>query len=982
MPLQRKTIILAFFFLFALTSIRAQKEGSVWYFGHNAGLDFNFTPPKVLTNGAINTYEGCATVCNKFGQLLFYTDGIKVYDKTHAQMPNGDSLTGDLSSTQSGIIVQNPDTPHVFYVFTTGAGKKFAYSVVDTSLNGGKGDVRLKNVQLLTLSGEKLTAIKHKNGRDTWVLTHQTSNNSFFAYLVTKTGVNSTAVVSSTGLSQSALAIGYLKASPDGKKLAAAEFFGRFIELFDFNNATGVVSNAETLTLPSLPFYGVEFSASGRYLYVTAITTNPSQLFQFDLKAGSLSDIVASKYSVNFSSPSGALQLATDGKIYMANFGKDSLGVINYPEKPGATCDFIPHYLSVAPRVSAWGLPSFNQSFFFEPEIDIAVSAPECNRLEFDFEVIGDTKDILSYQWDFGDGTQDTGKNITKVYHKHGIYNIKVIVETGGNTLFTDTLYREIKTMADPAPGFAIVSREACVKNNKLVLADTTRYFNNSKKTTLSWIFSDSLNTVYTDSIVTKHFKHYGKYTVKIISVSDEGCADSTEETIVINPSAQAVFFHYPKLCFNDNLFTPGQLSSVDTPGKITGYWWDFGDGTYSTASHPVKKYTDTGTFPMRMAALDTNGCNDTVSLNYTIFPSPSVSFTVADVCYPDTVKFINTTTFANGGTVTGHNWDFDDGETFTGLQKNKLYSDTGMRTVSLITKLSNGCSDTFSKTVYVKPRPKAAFHHTVPCTHKNILFSDKTKPALTGVNTWHAGDGRKYTSTGDTTFSYSTPGNYRVKLLVTSNNGCADSASKTICVNPKPTVDFGIDNPEQCFKGNNFKLNSVATTTEGRISHYEWMLDSALISNQPFTSVAVGTTGTHSVSLKVATDSSCSDSVTKPILVHPRADMQIGINDTSQCEKDNYFVFNNSSSISSGSVSYRWIFSTRDTFNLDIAPPVKFNVNGRYQMQVIATSDKGCRDTSIHFLSVNFNPEVDFTTESVCVNDSAFFENTSLYSG
>src|SRR6185503_9676016 len=81
----------------------AQKEANVWYFGTNAGVDFNSGAPVAITNGKLNTNEGCATIADKStGQLLFYTDGITVYDRTHAIMSNGTGLKGNASSTQSG----------------------------------------------------------------------------------------------------------------------------------------------------------------------------------------------------------------------------------------------------------------------------------------------------------------------------------------------------------------------------------------------------------------------------------------------------------------------------------------------------------------------------------------------------------------------------------------------------------------------------------------------------------------------------------------------------------------------------------------------------------------------------------------------------------------------------------------------------------------------------------------------------------------
>ena len=99
-----KHILTVFIFLIVI-GIHSQNETKKWYFGNQAGLDFMTSPPTILTNGVINTVEGCATISDAAGNLLFYTDGITVYNKNHVVMANGTGLNGNSSSTQSAIII-------------------------------------------------------------------------------------------------------------------------------------------------------------------------------------------------------------------------------------------------------------------------------------------------------------------------------------------------------------------------------------------------------------------------------------------------------------------------------------------------------------------------------------------------------------------------------------------------------------------------------------------------------------------------------------------------------------------------------------------------------------------------------------------------------------------------------------------------------------------------------------------------------------
>src|SRR6218665_366331 len=159
-----KRILLSvlFIFLFFSQLLFSQGEANIWYFGAHAGLDFNSGSPVALPGSAILTTEGCATISNSAGNLLFYTDGIKVWNRLQAVMPNGTGLTGDPSSTQSGIIVPKPGSSTVYYVFTVddiGGPNGLRYSEVDMSLAGGLGDVvaATKNKAPVTPLAEKIT---------------------------------------------------------------------------------------------------------------------------------------------------------------------------------------------------------------------------------------------------------------------------------------------------------------------------------------------------------------------------------------------------------------------------------------------------------------------------------------------------------------------------------------------------------------------------------------------------------------------------------------------------------------------------------------------------------------------------------------------------------------------------------------------------------------------------------------------------------
>ncbi|MBO0322014.1 T9SS type B sorting domain-containing protein [Muricauda sp. CAU 1633] len=391
-----KHLFFGFFSLFSL-SLFAQGETSNWYFGNGAGLKFKDDGTVVaLTDGKLNTFEGCTTISDTTGNLLFYTDGIVVYDRNHNIMQNGTGLYGDPSSTQSAIIVQKPEDPTIFYIFTmdtiTFEGDPdwgFNYSVVDITLNGGNGAVIQKNINLLADGSEKLSAvIKDCFDKSIWVVTLASENeepgqffNTYYAFEVNTTGVNPVPVKSTFNDIQIFDPRGYLKFSPDGSILASANG-NSGLYLYDFDTDTGLLSNQQKLQTsnPFTTVYGIEFSPNQNFLYVNTTDIPPqndpqllsTSLLQFDLEA---LDISASEIEIDRRPIyRGALQLAQNGKIYRTvaeNYfeGSPYLGVIENPNEMGVASNYIHNAVYLEGKNATQGLPPFVQSFFNQVDL-------------------------------------------------------------------------------------------------------------------------------------------------------------------------------------------------------------------------------------------------------------------------------------------------------------------------------------------------------------------------------------------------------------------------------------------------------------------------------------------------------------------------------------------------------------------------------------------------------------------------------------
>jgi hypothetical protein len=356
--------------------VSAQNQNNFWVYGYQAGINFNTTPPSYQGGTAIQASEGAASVANPVtGELLFYTDGVTVWDASNNPMPNGTGLlgssSGQLSSTSAAVICEKPGSANQYYLFTideqfSSAGLR--YNVVDMSLNGGQGDIvsGQKNISLFSTTSEKMCVIPNAQGTGFWLITHDLPGDTFYAFSITAAGINTTPVVSTLGGTHGNGA-GFMKGSPQFNRIAVANLFFQDAEVFDFNNSTGQLSNPIILNYPFIGAaggtYGIEFSCNGELLYVS----DGSLLVQFDLSSGNATDILATAYPVLSNSFSCyGLQLGPDRKIYISN---GALGVINNPNEPGAACDYNPNAIPTQASGGGWGLPQWVYRVGDEPVV-------------------------------------------------------------------------------------------------------------------------------------------------------------------------------------------------------------------------------------------------------------------------------------------------------------------------------------------------------------------------------------------------------------------------------------------------------------------------------------------------------------------------------------------------------------------------------------------------------------------------------------
>ena len=354
------------------------------------GTDFNFhETPVELTYNFRDLYFSLtnSSICDTTGNLLFYTNGIRICNSFGDTITNGNGLNPGLYAEineqygykvpNGAFVLPDPGNESLYYLIhesidicdicSTVTTFHFYFTIIDMS--NPEGLVLSKNNLILqdTFDAGHSTAVRHANGRDWWIVKPRFDSNEYHTFLVDPTGISfrytqeiGAAIDRNGGAAQAVF-------SPDGTKYARNDgslIAGpQSVKLYDFDRCTGMLSNFQEVVIPDTSYgSGIAFSPNSRYLY-SSVT---AKVFQFDTEAP---DLAASQQVVaewdNYFAPYPfaanffMMQLAPDNKIYVnCNNGVYAMHIIHEPDQPGAACDFEPMGLML-PTWNNSSLPHF-----------------------------------------------------------------------------------------------------------------------------------------------------------------------------------------------------------------------------------------------------------------------------------------------------------------------------------------------------------------------------------------------------------------------------------------------------------------------------------------------------------------------------------------------------------------------------------------------------------------------------------------------
>lgn len=384
-----------FFYLLVFSTLISRSQGinNIWLMGYSGGgglfqINFDSTPIMPIISPRIMSFDAAeANISDKDGNLLFYSNGIYIADASHDTMQNGGSISiGSFANQfnnhgipvpQEVIILPNPDDSSKFYLFYQTnslylAGRYMPHALfyceIDMNQNFGLGAVINKNIILLsdTLIAGEITACKHANGRDWWLISHRYMSDEYYKFLITPHSVsgpftqNIGSFMMYRGLGQSCF-------SPDGKKFACYHPL-EDLDVMDFDRCTGNFSNFIHVSInDSAAAGGVAFSSNSKLLYVSST----KYVYQINLNDTNITSSMTTVATWDgFYSPFSPFattfylaQLAPDNKIYInSTNGVGHLHVINEPDSFGIACNLAQHSI-VLPAFNACTIPNHPNYF-------------------------------------------------------------------------------------------------------------------------------------------------------------------------------------------------------------------------------------------------------------------------------------------------------------------------------------------------------------------------------------------------------------------------------------------------------------------------------------------------------------------------------------------------------------------------------------------------------------------------------------------
>lgn len=408
-----------------------------------------------------------------------------------------------------------------------------------------------------------------------------------------------------------------------------------------------------------------------------------------------------------------------------------------------------------------------------------------------------------------------------------------------------------------------------------------------------------------------------------------------------------------------------GLIATLNAGNPGATYLWSTGATTQNISVSTAGTYTVTITDP--------NGCSATFASTLVNNPLPVVDFTATTVCLNDVTQFNNLSS-VSAGSIVSYNWNFGNGIYSNANSPTQTYTQPGNYTATLVATTGFGCVDSINKPVVINATPLANFGNNAACYGQATSFNDLSTISSGSISSWqwNFGDGDSAT-TQNPQHVYDVPGTYTTTLTVSSGNGCTDSISQSVTINPAPIAAFTFNN---VCEGSSIDFINTSYINGGIIDAYDWNFGDGNTSNTKNPSHTYATAGTYNVTLNVRSDMMCDSSITIPVRVYPNP--VAAFTAPSVCE-NTPIIFNDNSTINSTDTIQNWYWSFGDNSSDTLQNAShQYAAAGTYNVMQVVTSSNGCRDTISGTVTVNSLPVPNFASGNICEGSSLQFSDSS----
>lgn len=491
--------------------------------------------------------------------------------------------------------------------------------------------------------------------------------------------------------------------------------------------------------------------------------------------------------------------------------------------------------------------------------------------------------------------------------------------------------------------------------------------------TSWQWDFGDT-NTS-TAQNPTHNYAGAGTYEVELITVSDINCADTFLTTVTVHPQPDAQFSVVEGCLGTASVFT--DQSTIDAPGTITGFQWDFGDANTSNVQDPSHQYADSGPYTIDLTVTSADGCTDNVTSPINVFPPPTINLNVQDDCAGEVFVFTNNSSIPIGS-IDIIDWSMGDGTDYSSMSVNHVYATANTFNVTLSMESDQGCPSDTAFQVVAFPNPVSAFSFSDACLNDVNSFTDQS--TVVGSNIvgwdWDFGDLIGSDVAQDPTYIYGTSGPFSVSLTTTTADGCTNEATEIVNVYDLPVSAFQFT--DGCLN-TDFQFDDQSTIPSGSINNWNWDFGDNNQSNLQDPNHQYLLDGTYNVTLIVSSGQLCADTSVQSITVYPLPVADFTSNDV--CPGFD-MQYTDNSTISSGTIdTYQWYFGDGFTGN-GSNPTHAYSSGGSYTASMVVGSNFGCEDSIAINVLVYPEPVAEFLATNVCLNEPNLFSDQATIVG